>query len=197
MADEQTTPPDGEQGVEDSKVQKSSLFKRLLKPGQLISKKVLATILIISLLGHVAYLLTDPASKQASTSESREVTLGEYFFTSDADTDGSIRRVDFKLHVDLLAGTGEVTRRRLDQRSSMVQQNVEQLLRRARAVDFTDPVLAELKRQLQETINETISLRGISDVIITDLVIERHEDPESKASVASHQPNREGDSPSS
>ena len=50
-----------------------------------------------------------------------------------------------------------------------VQQDIEELLRQAHGADFADPVLGELKRQLQEQINRTLEMRAISQVIITDL----------------------------
>jgi len=60
-------------------------------------------------------------------------------------------------------------RTRLAARKFKVQQDVEQLLRQAHPDDFADPVLAGLKRQLQEQINESLGLRAISEVIITSL----------------------------
>lgn len=165
---------------------KPSLVKRLFSVEKLLSRKTLAVLLAASLAGHLAYPLLKREELKATESAGREVTLGDFFFASDGVGEGAIRRADFRLHVDLLKGTDEVTRRRLEQRRSMVQQNVEQLLRRARPVDFTDPILAELKRQLQEAVNETISLRGISDIIITDLVISRSSTEVAKPTVASH-----------
>ena len=186
MADEQKTPPDEARGEETTKVAKRSLLKRMFDLDKLMSRKILGTLLVLSMLGHVAYIVIELPEKQGEQATSREVTLGEFSFTNNTNPDEAIRRVEFHLHVDLLAGTDDVARRRLEQRHSMVQQNVEQLLRRARAVDFTDPILAELKRQLQEAINETISLRGIADVIITDLAIDRSDDEKAKAAVATH-----------
>ncbi len=189
MAEERSTPRDRGTGKDDAAAEaQPSFFKRLFNPKQLFSKKCLATALILSLLGHVAYLAIDLTEKPKAKNGSREVTLGEFYFANPTKAADEIQRVDFRLHVDLLEGTDKVVRERLERRKSMVQQNVEQLLRRARAVDFTDPVLTELKRQLQETINETISLRGISDVIITDLAIERQEGQPTKEKVASHKP---------
>ncbi|MEX0866374.1 MAG: hypothetical protein WD030_03380, partial [Pirellulales bacterium] len=66
-------------------------------------------------------------------------------------------------------------RQRLEMHQYRVQQNVEELLRQAHGGDFSDPTLAELKRQMQEKINDTIAVRGISDVIITDLRLQRRE----------------------
>jgi len=54
-----------------------------------------------------------------------------------------------------------------------VQQNVEELLRRAHGGDFDDPGLGELKRQLQERINER-SGRAIAEVIVTDLKLQHN-----------------------
>jgi len=74
---------------------------------------------------------------------------------------------------DLLDDMQHIGKIRLDDRKFKVQQEVEQLLREAAAGDFDDPKLAELKRQLQETINQVAGKRVIKEVIITDLSIHR------------------------
>ena len=52
-------------------------------------------------------------------------------------------------------------------------QDVEELLRRAHGTDFADPALTELKRQLQETVNHSLELRAIDEVIVTGLAVEQ------------------------
>ena len=50
-------------------------------------------------------------------------------------------------------------------------------MRRAHGGDFEDPLLAGLKQKLQEHINQTLGIRVIDDVIITELKLERREGP--------------------
>jgi hypothetical protein len=69
----------------------------------------------------------------------------------------------------------EAALRELAAKRLRVQQAVEELIRRAHGGDFDDPLLAGLKQQLQEEINEALGIRVIDDVIITDLKLTRKE----------------------
>jgi hypothetical protein len=77
------------------------------------------------------------------------------------------------LHIGLLKVDDRVARAKLAANKFRVQQDIEELLRQAGGEDFVDPLLTELKRQLQEQINATIGMRAIAQVIITDLSIDR------------------------
>ena len=57
--------------------------------------------------------------------------------------------------------------------SSGCSRTFEELLRRAHGGDFEDPGLQELKRQLQERINQALGIRAVADVIVTDLRLRR------------------------
>ncbi len=102
-----------------------------------------------------------------------EVSLGEFHFMNHPGAMSPIAAADFQLHISLLKDLDAQARSRLAQRKFKVQQDVEELLRQAHGGDFDDPGLGELKRQLQEQINASLELRAISEIIITDLVIER------------------------
>lgn len=102
-----------------------------------------------------------------------EITLGSFRFDDAENPDHSLRSAQFNLHVSLLREVEGTARGRLAARRFKVQQGVEELLRQAHAADFDDPNLSELKRLLQEQVNEAIGLRAVDEVIITDLEFER------------------------
>jgi flagellar basal body-associated protein FliL len=106
---------------------------------------------------------------------SPEVSLGVFRFEASQNEVGRITGAEFSLHIALLEHVDRVARRRLEDCRFRVQQDVEELLRRAHGGDFEDPSLGELKRQLQEQINETLGMRAIADVIVTDLKLRRRE----------------------
>ena len=54
-----------------------------------------------------------------------------------------------------------------------IEQEIEQLLRRAKQADFEDPILAELKRQVQEIINGILGARVIEEILITALILHK------------------------
>ena len=54
-----------------------------------------------------------------------------------------------------------------------IQQDVEELLRKAHSGDFDDPGLTDLKRQLREQISQDIGVRAVSEIIVTDLKLSR------------------------
>jgi hypothetical protein len=102
-----------------------------------------------------------------------EITLGKFHFTDHPGSLSAISGADFQLHISLLKDLDSQARARLNERKFKVQQDVEELLRQAHGGDFDDPELNELKRQLQEQINASLELRAISEIIITDLFVDR------------------------
>jgi hypothetical protein len=156
--------------------------------GKLVTKRLLLTLLALSATGHVIgylhYCLTVAA---VSGPIAPEVSLGRFRYNADPNYAGPIAAADFSLHVSLLAPVDRAARFRLAQRRYRVQQSIEELLRSARCGDFEDPALLILKRRLQEQINETIGLRGVDEVIVTGLSLERsavESAPDTAASVA-------------
>jgi flagellar basal body-associated protein FliL len=104
---------------------------------------------------------------------SGEIELGAFHFEADKGEGGPTFRADFSLHVALLEPAESLARQRLSDRKFRVQQDVEELLRRAHGGDFDDPGLQDLKRQLLEQINQTLGVRAVSDVIVTSLKLQR------------------------
>ncbi len=122
--------------------------------------------LVVQSLGMAYYIMQ---MKQAPQGLESEVNLGEYQFKGK----NVVSRIEFSLHVSLLNGLDRQGRHLLSTHQHRVQQEIEQLLRQAHEADFEDPILAELKRQIQETINQTLGTNVISEVIVTSLELER------------------------
>ncbi len=178
MAEEPTTEAQEESQETAEATKKSSKrsgWRRLL-PG-----KWATIILTISAVNFVVgftcarVLLVGPSSGSTA-----EVGLGPFEFKATEQSAGSIVAADFALHVALLDKVDRIARQRLQAQEHRVRQDVEQLLRQAHGGDFEDPKLAGLKRQIQEQVNETLRMRAISDVIITDLEL-THAAPETPA----------------
>lgn len=152
---------------------------RRLTPKKIFTKKVLLGIVVISIIGHgVAYWYTQVRATQIKAEQAHELPLGRFSFAPHNVGPDGIAEAKFDLHVSLLSDHATLARGRLKTQQFEVQQNIEELLRKARSEDFTDPTLGELKRLLQETINETIAKRAIRDVIITDFVVTHAEGSE-------------------
>ena len=108
---------------------------------------------------------------------SPEVTLGAFHFEADKAEHGRTTRADFSLCVLLPDSADPTTYARLTAHKFRVQQDVEELLRKAHGGDFDDPTLQELKRQLLEQINQTVGSRAVSEVILTDVRLQRESQP--------------------
>ena len=106
-----------------------------------------------------------------------EIDLGTFRFETERAEGGQTLHADFSLHVALQEAAERVARQKLSARKFRVQQDVEELLRKAHAGDFDDPALQELKRQLLEQIDQTLGLRAVSEVIITGLKLQREGPP--------------------
>ena len=108
---------------------------------------------------------------------SPEVPLGAFRFEADKVEGGRTTRADFSLAIALPETMEQAARDRLFTHKFRVQQDVEELLRKAHSGDFDDPTLQELKRQLLEQVNQTLGMRVASDVILTDLKLQREPAP--------------------
>ncbi|MCG8585304.1 MAG: hypothetical protein MI757_11385 [Pirellulales bacterium] len=163
MAEQETT---GSPASEES-AKNPTFWRRLIGKKSLVA--LIAFSVVVPALGYVAIA----ASRGDNTNAvSPEVSLGAFWYETSTETAPEHIRVEFNLHLELLAQIDRAARAQLDARRFKVQQNVEELLRRAHNADFEDPSLTELKRQIQVQINETLGMRGaIAEVIVTDLVV--------------------------
>jgi flagellar basal body-associated protein FliL len=142
--------------------------------GRLLSPKWIAILVVVSIAIHgVGFAYHKLRAGAAPEKRPAELGLGQFQFRSARieREPGGLIDATFSLHVTLLDQLDEVGRQRLSARKHRVEQDVEQLLRRAHSADFEDPNLAELKRQIQEQINESVGMRAIADVIITNLTL--------------------------
>ena len=131
--------------------------------------------LAVSIVGHaIGFAYFTLRAHSAPVGPSPEVSLGLFRFVAEPTKGGGIASAEFSLHIALLSQVEEAARGELQAKRFRVQQAVEELTRRAHSGDFDDPLLTGLKRQLQEQINETLGIRVIADVIITDLKLERN-----------------------
>lgn len=130
--------------------------------------------LLVAAAGLAAFPLAVGALARLQPSEpTREIELGTYRFEGPADPHEVIVGAEFQVYVTLLQGVEDRGRTLLQRNRQRVRQNLQQLLREARGRDFIDPQLLGLKRQIRETLNGTLQLRAVEDVIITDLELTR------------------------
>ena len=133
-----------------------------------LANRWLPVALILSVFVHAILLACWPAAVRAKQEVPAEIELGEFFFVNN-EKNSRLDKARFQLHVSLLLGTENVGNKRLREKKFLVQQGIEELLRQSHAADFEDPTLAELKRQIQEKVNEAVELRTVDAVIITQL----------------------------
>jgi len=141
---------------------------------RLFSKKWIVGIIVASVLIHGAgFTYYQVWGKARPTPPDPEIVLGAFRFVGEKADGPGIAAAEFSVYVTLLEQADRAGRQQLAAHRFRVQQDVEQLLRHAHSADFEDPNLAELKRQLQEQINQSLGLRAIGDVIITNLKLAR------------------------
>jgi flagellar basal body-associated protein FliL len=151
------------------------------EPGELVAPRWrrllkghwLAAIVVTSVVAHGLMWAVQTSQRTSGRQVRGEVTLGEFEFHSPPGAVSRVGSASFQLHISLLQEMETRARTRLEGRRFKVQQDVEELLRQAHGGDFDDPQLDELKRQIQEQINQSLDLRAISEVIITDLAVDR------------------------
>lgn len=143
-------------------------WRHLLEPKWLVLFVVLALVVP----GIVLALSRLSSAAGAEENGHDELSIGEFRFLADANERSPIIAATFSLHLALIPEAEAVGLARLASHKFRVQQGVEQLLRQAHGGDFEDPRLGDLKRQLQEQVNETLGVRAVADVIVTDLELE-------------------------
>lgn len=148
------------------------------KPKASLASYAFPIALIVSILANLAGVFYFRSlALQARPVAAQEIPLGKYRFVAEEHEPGQVTEADFSLYIELVRQAEKPARRILEARRQKVRQNVEELLRTAHGGDFNDPVLKELKNQLQKRINETLEIRAVSDVIVTELDLERAEPP--------------------
>jgi hypothetical protein len=167
-----TQQTDGAEAAAPQVPARSRLFQRLFT-----TKWLLIALWALVVIQGVGLAYYRSRSKPVVKPPSPEVTLGDFHFQADKAEAGRTTAADFTLHIALLEPAERLARERLATHKLRIRQDVEELLRRAHSGDFDDPALQELKRQLQEQICQSLGMRAISDVIITDVRLHRTERP--------------------
>jgi len=145
---------------------------------RLIPRKWVVLVLGISIVNFTfGFFCNEILRKSGQTPENLEVDLGSFQFAARPSELGTIAGAEFSLHIALLDAVDKEARQRLATHAYRVRQKVEELLRKAHGGDFEDPSLGGIKRQIQEQVNETLGMRVIADVMITNLRLQ-HRDAE-------------------
>jgi flagellar basal body-associated protein FliL len=148
-----------------------------------LSVKGLAILLGVSIVGHgVAFTCFRWRGTGSEVVPSAELSLGDFRFVADPfegarAEESRVSSAEFSLHIELVRQFDSSARQQLTARKFRVRQDIEELLRRAHSGDFDNPLLGELKRQLQEQINTTLGMGAVAEVIITDLKLQRETPP--------------------
>ncbi|MHB8898609.1 MAG: hypothetical protein ACYC6Y_07670 [Thermoguttaceae bacterium] len=132
------------------------------------------TALAVSVLANLAgvfYFRTLAAADRPLAPQ--EIPLGDYRFVAEDCGPGQIQQAQFALHVELIRQSERAARGLIEARRQKLRQNLEELLRTAHSADFSDPALRELKGQFLKRINETLEIRAVAEIIVTDLKLER------------------------
>jgi flagellar basal body-associated protein FliL len=130
---------------------------------------VVVLTLVVHAVGLASYKLLRPSPPEPPKPPPVEIALGRFTFSSERGEVGTVAQADFDLHVTLIPETEQKARGLLETHRYRVQQQIEQLLRRAHPADFESPSLAGLKRQVQEQLNEALGVRAVAEVIVTRL----------------------------
>lgn len=174
MAEEANQDKRNQEAEAATEAEQPQTSSRLASWRRFLTAKWIAIVIVASIVIHgIGFAYFRLAGNSRPATSSPEVSLGVYRFKADQNEVGRIASAEFSLHIALLEQVDRVARRRLEAYRFRVQQDVEELLRRAHSGDFDDANLGELKRQLQEQINETLGMRAIADVIITDLKLQQ------------------------
>ncbi|GEM_PF-6369092 len=100
---------------------------------------------------------------------SDELTLGKFVFEAQPNDAGAIRRCQFQVHLVLDPRWRGHSRWQLTAWKTRIRQDVEEVLRQARSLDFEDPSLTQLKRLVRERINARLQYPGVIEVLMTEL----------------------------
>ncbi len=139
-----------------------------------VSRHALTVVLIVAVTANgvgLAYYRSIANSQDHDPSD--EITLGPFFFVATESEPGQVTDAKFQLHIDLIPQMDALARQELETHPHRVRQDVEELLRQAHGADFDDPFLTGLKERLRHRINQSLGMRAVATVIVTDLEMNR------------------------
>lgn len=140
----------------------------------LFTRKGLVILLSVSLVVHgmvFGYLGLFSGKAERELTPEAEVALGTFCYHGDRVEGGRVTQVDFSLYLALANPGDRADWKLVAAHKYRLQEGVEELLRRAHAADFEDPVLRELKRRLRQRIEETLGRPVVADVMVTNLKV--------------------------
>jgi flagellar basal body-associated protein FliL len=174
---------------------KSAWKNRVAAIGQTLAKHWFVGLITLALAVHATGLWIFAVQRTAQPERTAEVDLGRYEFRNAAPRRGEVSEAAFALHIRFIDEVESRAHRQLADRRYRVEQDIEEILRQAHGVDFADPRLRELKRQLQEQINRSLELRSVADVIVTDLDIDSDHVAASPARPSHDEPGHDNPTP--
>jgi flagellar basal body-associated protein FliL len=111
-----------------------------------------------------------------------EQKVGSFdFVAATGGNDARGETAKFDLHVRFVEDLAKPARERLVEHQYRVREAVENLLRRSRPVDVSDTAMARLKHEIQERVDDSLDLRAVAEVIITNLKIDSTNRPTAAA----------------
>ena len=160
---------------------KKPMRRRLVLAG-MIAGLMFAEALVIFLFGG--------GSSQGSSVSAGELEIGDFVFARSVIEAGEIEQARFRLHVRLLPDLAAEADDELTANRFHVREGVEEVLRQAAPADFEDPLLVDLKRRIQERMNEDLGQRAVAKCIVTHFEIVRAQNPpaESEKELARAEP---------
>jgi hypothetical protein len=183
MVAQQPRPKAADEAPEASKTPANGAAKSWWR--RFIAKRWFVALVVALLVVPTAgFVCLRPRPKPQPVVPPAEITLGMFQFAGGKGQDCCIAEAEFALAITLLSQVDDAARESLAARRLRVQQGVEQLLRNAHSADFDDPSLVELKRQMREQIDQTLGMRAIGEIIITDLKVRHGEHAAPPAAVA-------------
>ncbi|MBN1912317.1 MAG: hypothetical protein JW818_21535 [Pirellulales bacterium] len=177
MAEEQANRPQDEGSAAGSPEVSAELDIPRKKTGgflkRLFSPQVLVVLIVALLLVQGGGLALHTIKVQADANNTYEISLGPFSFAPNPAERSWLDSARFSLYVVPIPQEDEKVRELLEKHKFRVQQDLEELFRQAHGGDFADPTLGELKRRIREQINQTLDMKAIADVIITDVDLVR------------------------
>ena len=167
MAD--ATRPRTEEELQDEDAPEESGGKKPMR-----RRLVLAGMIVGLMFGEALVIfLFGGGSSQGSSVTEGELEIGDFVFARPVTDAGGIEQARFRLHVRLLPDLAAEADDELTANRFHVREGVEEVLRQAAPADFEDPLLADLKRRIQERINEDLGQRVVAKCIVTHFEIVR------------------------
>ena len=133
-------------------------------------KYLLAIAAILIAVNSAAFFALRMRSHSAPPAKrNQEMVLGTFEFNRINPRDKQLKHGQFVVTLRLAENLDATKFRAVHNQEKVMQQAVEEAMRRMRASDFTDPRFIRLKNRFQERLNEELGFDGIEEVIVTNV----------------------------